>query len=162
MTLSHTHSAYQPTPLFQTLFLARHPASPPLLFHLSSALCFPLPFSWQPILSPSFSVYPGSQSHPSSSVRDGHLCCLWWCRKTACISLSCLRQELPLLWYFSFRYLVWISRRKSWHRTHSLCSLTGRDQLRNSATKEQWIMDEVKLEVKGTEMLQLSSKLKYL
>jgi len=54
------------------------------------------------------------------------------------------------------------SLRKSLYRAHSLCSLTGGDHLRNAATKEQWIMDELKLEVTDTETLQLSSKPKYL
>lgn len=63
-------------------------------------------------------------------------------------SLSCLRQELAHLWYCSFRCLVWIS----------LHSLTGGDQLKTCVTKELWIMDEVKLKVEGTEILQLSRK----
>lgn len=54
------------------------------------------------------------------------------------------------------------SVRKRLHRAHSMCSLTGGDRLKNSATKEQWIVVEGKLEVKDAEMLQLSNKPKYL
>lgn len=53
------------------------------------------------------------------------------------------------------------SVRKRLPRAHRMCSLTG-DRLKNSATKEQWIMVEGKLEVKDAEMLQLSNKPKYL
>lgn len=132
----------------------------------------PLSFSWLPILPPSFPICFFSLStlppHPMhlpqseldiSAVSGGS-------GKWFAFSLTCPRQELALLCYCSCRYVVWINlesrARGSLHRVHSMSSLTGGHQLKNSATKEQWIIVKGKLEVKDAEMLQLSNKPKYL
>lgn len=72
--------------------------------------------------------------------------------------MACIFSELPkgeacsplilLLQVPAVDQLGTQSLRKRLHRAHSLCSLTEADHLRNSATKEQGIVDEPKLEMR--------------
>lgn len=161
-----------PAPSFQTLFLPRHHASPPLLalLHLSPTPCFRPPFSRLPLLSFSFSVPLFSLPCllvSSIFPRDGHLCCLWWFRQTARIvselpKAGACSPLIPLPQVPAMDQLGIQSLKRSLHNANSPCTLTGEGQLRSSVTREPWIMDEVKLEVEDTETLQLSSKQKYL